>query len=376
MESKEVTTGKSSVLECMASGSPKPALLWLKDGQPIEVTERHFFAAEDQLLIIVDTALSDAGMYTCKMKNELGETIGMMQLKVKPATPSAVVNVDEMTGIVIITVVCCAVGTSIIWVVIIYQTKKGRGCTNYVMSGGSSGNDSSSTAIIGQFPVYGVPEQNVDAPKIAGIHETQALLSVHGKYPHQMVIVPPTRIENITAAGNAAALMNGDCIYNYDDLSCKDSGNGDSAKRSQNDDSSHNLNSENGISDVCCIELDRTSQTVSYKMSPVTTLCDEVNELIDDELTGSSISLSSNHHIDQSPRKHQHHDVEVNIKTNKLNDLLMEQQHSNHNYLLHNNRSSSSSNLNSSCNSNSNDCGRNYNNLVTSSSSSKNMNRV
>lgn len=29
-----------------------------------------------------------------------------------------------MTGIIIITVVCCAVGTSVIWVVIIYQTRK------------------------------------------------------------------------------------------------------------------------------------------------------------------------------------------------------------------------------------------------------------
>ena len=32
-----------------------------------------------------------------------------------------------MTGIIIITVVCCAVGTSIVWVVIIYQTRKRMG---------------------------------------------------------------------------------------------------------------------------------------------------------------------------------------------------------------------------------------------------------
>ena len=36
-------------------------------------------------------------------------------------------NESDMTGIIIITVVCCAVGTSIVWVVIIYQTRKRMG---------------------------------------------------------------------------------------------------------------------------------------------------------------------------------------------------------------------------------------------------------
>lgn len=34
------------------------------------------------------------------------------------------VNEDDMLGLIIITVVCCAVGTSIVWVVIIYQTRR------------------------------------------------------------------------------------------------------------------------------------------------------------------------------------------------------------------------------------------------------------
>lgn len=34
------------------------------------------------------------------------------------------VNEDDMLGLIIITVVCCAVGTSIVWVVIIYQTRQ------------------------------------------------------------------------------------------------------------------------------------------------------------------------------------------------------------------------------------------------------------
>lgn len=159
MENKEVNCGKTAVIECMASGSPKPIISWLKDDNPIEATERHFFAADDQLLIIVGTETSDSGRYTCQMENNLGLEFGHMQLKVKPIVTASAVN-DEMTGIVIITVVCCAVGTSIIWVVIIYQTKKGGLC-----AGGGSGSGSvpetventtstGTSIVVRQFPVY------------------------------------------------------------------------------------------------------------------------------------------------------------------------------------------------------------------------------
>lgn len=160
MENKEVNCGKTAVIECMASGSPKPQIGWLKNDMPIDATERHFFAADDQLLIIVGTEISDSGTYKCQMENELGLEYGHMQLKVKPIVAANVVNIDEMTGIVIITVVCCAVGTSIIWVVIIYQTKKGGLC-----AGGASPtsvpdtleNTTTSTGtsiVVRQFPVY------------------------------------------------------------------------------------------------------------------------------------------------------------------------------------------------------------------------------
>ena len=54
MEDKEVRVGEAIVLECMASGSPKPKLHWNKDGRHLVVTDRHFFSAENQLLIIMD----------------------------------------------------------------------------------------------------------------------------------------------------------------------------------------------------------------------------------------------------------------------------------------------------------------------------------
>lgn len=123
MENKEITAGEPIVLECKATGSPKPTLTWLKDGGPLKVTDRHFFTAEDQLMIIVDTTLSDAGVYECLMNNSLGTEHGTSELLV---LPNVSMNDDssDTVGIIIITVVCCAVGTSIVWVVIIYQTKR------------------------------------------------------------------------------------------------------------------------------------------------------------------------------------------------------------------------------------------------------------
>lgn len=83
MEDKEITAGESVVLPCMASGTPKPTIEWLKDGEPIHTTERHFFTAEDQLMIIVDTLPSDAGTYQCQLNNSLGKEIGFSRLQVK-----------------------------------------------------------------------------------------------------------------------------------------------------------------------------------------------------------------------------------------------------------------------------------------------------
>lgn len=123
MEDKEVRVGEAIVLECKASGSPKPKLHWNKDGHNLIVTDRHFFSAEKQLLIIMDAVVGDAGVYTCEMTNSLGTSKGETHLTVLPIYGSGV-NDEDITGVIIITVVCCAVGTSFVWVIIIYQTRK------------------------------------------------------------------------------------------------------------------------------------------------------------------------------------------------------------------------------------------------------------
>lgn len=138
---RTVAKGETAVLQCIAGGSPPPRLNWTKDDSPLVVTERHFFAAANQLLIIVDAAEVDAGKYTCEMSNALGTERGNVRLAVLPnpncdsGVQSGAGNVmgsgsgaddDGWTtvGIVIIAVVCCVVGTSLVWVVIIYHTRR------------------------------------------------------------------------------------------------------------------------------------------------------------------------------------------------------------------------------------------------------------
>uniref|UniRef100_A0A671SEX0 Ig-like domain-containing protein n=1 Tax=Sinocyclocheilus anshuiensis TaxID=1608454 RepID=A0A671SEX0_9TELE len=130
-----VVKGETAVLQCIAGGSPPPRLNWTKDDSPLQVTERHFFAAGNQLLIIVDAADADAGTYTCEMSNPLGTERGNLRLTVMPnpncdSGPAAggALGPEEdgwtTVGIVIIAVVCCVVGTSLVWVVIIYHTRR------------------------------------------------------------------------------------------------------------------------------------------------------------------------------------------------------------------------------------------------------------
>ncbi|KAL3977460.1 biotinidase [Sarotherodon galilaeus] len=138
---RTVAKGETAVLQCIAGGSPPPKLNWTKDDSPLVVTERHFFAAANQLLIIVDAAEADAGKYTCEMSNTLGTERGNVRLTVVPnpncdSGAQGVVGVGIGTGagsdddgwttvgIVIIAVVCCVVGTSLVWVVIIYHTRR------------------------------------------------------------------------------------------------------------------------------------------------------------------------------------------------------------------------------------------------------------
>ena len=133
MEPKSTRVGSTTVLECLAAGSPQPKLKWFKDGKKLVLTQRHFFTAEDQLLVIVETETGDAGQYTCEMSNTLGTIRGTSSLTVitsgsggsgSSKNEGGLDDESTTTGIIIIAVVCGVVGTSLVWVIIIYQTRK------------------------------------------------------------------------------------------------------------------------------------------------------------------------------------------------------------------------------------------------------------
>ncbi|XP_078732751.1 leucine-rich repeats and immunoglobulin-like domains protein 3 isoform X1 [Lampetra fluviatilis] len=143
VKDRAVAAGETAVLQCIAGGSPPPRLNWTKDDAPLLLTERHFFAASYQLLVIVNCGPEDTGRYTCELSNTLGTMRGHAFLSVLPpgdcplAVPDGSASggggsahgtlggdASTTVGVVVIAVVCCVVGTSVVWVAIIYHTRR------------------------------------------------------------------------------------------------------------------------------------------------------------------------------------------------------------------------------------------------------------
>ncbi|XP_013865310.1 leucine-rich repeats and immunoglobulin-like domains protein 1 [Austrofundulus limnaeus] len=127
LEDRSVVVGDTVALQCKALGSPPPRITWLRNDQPLPPSERHHFTAGNQLLIINAASLEDAGRYTCLMSNTLGTARAHSQLVVNQsrsacATPTGLSTIT--IGIIVIAVVTSIVATSLVWVCIIYQTRK------------------------------------------------------------------------------------------------------------------------------------------------------------------------------------------------------------------------------------------------------------
>lgn len=233
MEDKETVAGETTVLECMASGSPKPRLNWTKDGGPLVATERHFFTADSQLLIIVHTKTSDAGRYECEMSNPLGVERDSTMLTVIPTSLAAGVGIlddDSATiGIIIIAVVCCVVGTSIVWVIIIYQTRK-RARNN---------TPSSPSSTLPAQPLHATP--SVPFPGVEFMAAETDDPDINIDIDNMPTILYPPDLEILAYKGSVGSTGQ---LYTYladnnsdsEHSSSKDSGTGDSGRRSNSND--------------------------------------------------------------------------------------------------------------------------------------------
>jgi len=135
MSDKEVRVGESAVLECMASGNPKPFLNWTKDGDILTATERLVFTPDNQLLIILEAQVSDSGIYSCEMSNSVGSVKEFSNLLIVPDLKKENISVDSdlydlnswlsnQTFWIIISIFGCGVITSFIWVLVLYWTRK------------------------------------------------------------------------------------------------------------------------------------------------------------------------------------------------------------------------------------------------------------
>uniref|UniRef100_A0A8D2LBZ0 Leucine rich repeats and immunoglobulin like domains 1 n=1 Tax=Varanus komodoensis TaxID=61221 RepID=A0A8D2LBZ0_VARKO len=122
LEDRVVSVGETVVLQCKATGSPPPRINWLKGDQSLVVTDRHHFTPGNQLLIVRNVVVEDAGKYTCEISNTVGTERAHSHVSV---LPSLGCRKDGTTvGIITIAVVGSIVLTSIVWVCIIYQTRK------------------------------------------------------------------------------------------------------------------------------------------------------------------------------------------------------------------------------------------------------------
>ncbi|XP_066208024.1 leucine-rich repeats and immunoglobulin-like domains protein 1 [Saccopteryx leptura] len=124
LEDRVVSVGETVALQCKAAGSPPPRITWLKGDHPLSLTERHHFTPGNQLLVVQNVVAEDAGRYTCEMSNALGTERAHSQLSVLPSPGCR--KDGAAVGIFTIAVVCSVVLTSLVWVCIIYHTRKKR----------------------------------------------------------------------------------------------------------------------------------------------------------------------------------------------------------------------------------------------------------
>uniref|UniRef100_A0A672M0X5 Obscurin like cytoskeletal adaptor 1b n=1 Tax=Sinocyclocheilus grahami TaxID=75366 RepID=A0A672M0X5_SINGR len=83
--STRVGRGEDAVFSCKLWGNPRPEVMWEKDGKKLnEIFESTHFAISYQdggwfQLKIFKTRAPDGGVYTCKARNEFGESLKSLE---------------------------------------------------------------------------------------------------------------------------------------------------------------------------------------------------------------------------------------------------------------------------------------------------------
>lgn len=80
---KMVAEGSDVTFTCEATGSPAPAVTWLKDGEPLARQRNRVTSGPQLSLVAVGPA--DTGVYSCLVANEVGEASKAFHLLVMGA---------------------------------------------------------------------------------------------------------------------------------------------------------------------------------------------------------------------------------------------------------------------------------------------------
>ncbi|XP_048080805.2 hemicentin-1 isoform X4 [Ursus arctos] len=99
-EEVTVLVNKSTLMECLSSGSPAPRNSWQKDGQPLLEDGHHKFLSNGRILQILNTQITDIGRYACIAENTAGSAKKYFNLNVH--VPPSVIgpNPENLTVVV------------------------------------------------------------------------------------------------------------------------------------------------------------------------------------------------------------------------------------------------------------------------------------
>ncbi|XP_038844401.1 protein turtle homolog B [Salvelinus namaycush] len=77
----EAKEGGSITLSCVASGNPKPSVSWIREGEPVEDSDK--YKVSDGSLTVLSVSRKDRGAYTCRAYSIQGEVVHTTRLLVQ-----------------------------------------------------------------------------------------------------------------------------------------------------------------------------------------------------------------------------------------------------------------------------------------------------